>query len=182
MKQKRIIIALFLCFAFLGLGIGYAALTDTLKVSGDLGANINNDNLVIVFDGETENSDVVSTVDGVHCNFATTAGAAGIDGRTTIELTVSGLTTKGDQATATLIVENRSIEDESLTATLSDPSVNYGDLDQELFEITAEWVEDDLTIASGEYKTINITITLKTTPTASVDAKAFEVTFTAVTA
>ena len=182
MKQKRIVIALFLCFAFLGLGIGYAALTDTLKVSGDLGANVNNDNLVVVFDGETTNSSVVSSVDGTYCKFATDAGVAGIDGRTTIELVVSGLTTMGDTATATLIVENRSIDDDALTATLSAPTINYGELDQEMFKITAEWVEDDLSIASGEYKTIIISITLLTTPTASVDAKSFEVTFTAVTA
>ena len=189
MKKRRIVVLAFLLFACLSLGIGYAALTDSFTVTGDLGANVDNSNLVVVFDGETESTTEVSTVDGTHCNFATANGASGLDGKTVAELTISGLTTKGDQAWAKLVVVNRSTaaKADELNATLSAPTVNYKDLDQGMFEITATWqtttgtTPDDQVLEINEAMVVYILIELLETPTNSVTAKSFEVTFTATT-
>lgn len=189
MKKRRIVVLAFLLFAALSLGIGYAALTDSFTVTGDLGANVDNSNLVVVFDGETTSTPEVSTVDGTHCNFATANGASGLDGKTVAELTISGLTTKDDTAWAKLVVVNRSEKalGTELDATLSDPTVNYKDLDKTMFEITATWktIDEqeptDKILAKGEAMIVYIEIKLLKTPTTSVTAKSFEVTFTATT-
>lgn len=189
MKKRRIVVLAFLLFAALSLGIGYAALTDSFTVTGDLGANVDNSNLIVVFDGETTNTTEVSTVDGTHCNFATANGASGLDGKTVAELTISGLTTKGDQAWAKLVVVNRSTaaKDDELDATLSVPAVNYKELDQNMFKITATWEKigggapDDQILQVNEAMIVHILIELQETPTSSVTAKSFEVSFTATT-
>ena len=193
MKKRRTAVCAFLLAACATLGMGYAALTDSFTVYGDLGANINNENLVVVFDGETTNTTDVSSVDGVYCNFATNVGA--IDGRTSVELVVGGLTTKGQIATAQLRVENRSTAalGNELDAVLTEePSVNYGTIDDDMFTITATWADktaDGLllkpitNVGSGtpDYNVLNVVVTLNSTPTQSVTASRFEITFTAKT-
>ena len=184
MKKRNTAIATFLLLAAMSLGIGYAALTDSFTVQGELGANVNNDNLVVVFDGETEKTSEVSTVDGTYCNFATPAGAAAIDGKNICELSYSNLTTANQIATATLRVENRSINavGTELDATLSAPSVDYGEIDQELFEISAKWESADTVLAPGESNNLLVSVKLKRTTTSSVTAKDFTIKFSATTA
>ena len=195
MKNRRTSVAAFLLLSSLALGVGYAALSDSFTVTGDLGANVDNNNLVVVYDGETANSAQISSVDGVYCNFATASGVSAIDGRTTAELNFQGLNTSGNKAWAKLVVENRSVKavGNELDATLSDPVVNYKSIDQTMFKITATWESDDRVleaartdqstgtpIAAG-YNTIYVEVELLKTPTSSVTASQFEVTFTAST-
>lgn len=183
MKKRRGALLTFLFCACVGLGVGYAALTDSFVINGEVGANIDNENLVCVFDGEeTVSRDRVSTVDGTYCRWATDNAALGIDGKTTCELKIGGLTTKGNKATAMLIVENRSIDDPSLTAKLSTPNVTHS-LNEELFGITVHWENDVATptIAPGGYATLHVEVELLTTPTEAVTATDFLVTFTATT-
>jgi hypothetical protein len=184
MKKRNTAIATFLLFAAISLGVGYAALTDSFTVQGELGANVNNDNLVVVFDGETQNTSEVSSVDETYCNFATPAGAAAIDGKNICELTYSGLTTAGQVANATLRVENRSTNyvGTELDATLSSPTVDYGQVDQQLFKITATWENSDLTLAPGESNNLLVIVELLKTTTTSVTAKDFSIKFSATTA
>ena len=185
MKKRNTAIATFLLFAAISLGVGYAALTDSFTVQGELGANVNNDNLVVVFDGETANTSEISVVDGVYCNFATPAGAASIDGKNICELSYSNLTTAGQVATATLRVENRSTNyvGTELDATLSTPTVDYGEVDQSLFEITATWENSaDVVLAPGESNNLLVNVRLLKTTTASVTSKDFTVKFSATTA
>ena len=179
MKKRNKFIATFLLFAAVSLGIGYAALTDSFTVHGDVGANKNNENLKCVFDGDA------STVDGTYCTWATEQGSAAIDGRTDCELVFQNLNTKGQVAKAKLVVENRSINDASLTAVLSEPTVTHH-LNASVFKVTAHWEGPSgavtaPTIASGESATIHIEIEMLTTPTNAIDASALSVTFTATT-
>ena len=187
MKKRRTALLAFLLTAGVSMGIGFAALSDSFTIYGDLGANVDNSNLVVCFDGEDVNTPEKSTVDGVYCNFATSAGAASIDGKTACELTFQGLDTKGDYATAALRVENRSTlaAANELDATLSTPAISYGTIDQTVFRITAEWADatpEGLVLAPNEANTINVKVELLKTPTASIDASSFEITFTATTA
>ena len=182
MKKRRGALLTFLFCACVGLGVGYAALTDSFSIHGDIGANKDNENLVCVFDGETANSTIVSTVDGTHCQWATENGASAIDGRTDCELKFTGLTTKDQVASAKLVVENRSIEDASLTATLSAPDVVHH-LDPSVFQVTVKWEGDEANpvIAPRAYATLSIEVKMLTTPTTAIDASAFSVSFTATT-
>ena len=187
MKKRRTALLAFLLTAGVSMGIGFAALSDSFTIYGDLGANVDNSNLVVCFDGETTKTPEISKVDEVYCNFATPSGAASIDGKTACELTFQGLDTKGDYATAYLRVENRSTvaANNELDAKLSTPKINYGTLDQNVFKITAEWADatdDGVNLAPGEANTINVKVELLKTPTSSIDASSFEITFTATTA
>ena len=182
MKKRNTAIATFLLLAAVSLGVGYAALSDSFSIHGDVGANKDNENLKCVLDGETAKSSIISTVDGTYCQWATTEGAAAIDGRTDCELKFANLTTKGQAATANLVVENRSINDASLTATLSAPTVTHS-LAASIFEVSVAW-EGGVTptIAPGEYAILNISVSLKTTPTNAIDSSALNISFTATTA
>ena len=182
MKKRNTAIATFLLLAAVSLGVGYAALTDSFSIHGDVGANKNNENLKCVLDGETEESTVISTVDGVFCQWATTTGAAAIDGRTDCELKFVNLTTMNDTAWAKLVVENRSIDDDSLTATLSAPTVTHS-LAASIFEVSVAWEGGaNPTIAPREHAILNISVKLKTTPTNAIDSSALTISFTATTA
>ena len=186
MKKRNTAIATFLLLAAVSLGVGYAALTDSFNIHGDVGANKDNENLVCVLDGETANSSVVSTVDGTYCQWATSEGAAAIDGRTDCELKFVSLTTKGQTATADLVVENRSINDNSLIATLSAPAVTHN-LDTNVFDVSVAW---DWTVTAenptpvikpNEHAVLKISVSLKTTPTNAIDASSLTISFTATT-
>lgn len=183
MKKRNTAIATFLLLAAVSLGVGYSALTDSFSIHGDVGANKDNENLVCVLDGETSNSTVISTVDETFCQWATPTGAAAIDGRTDCELKFVNLTTMGDTAWAKLVVENRSIEDDALTATLSVPTVTHS-LEASIFEVSVAWEGgvDNPVIAPGEYAVLNISVSLKTTPTNAIDSTALNISFTATTA
>ena len=179
MKKRNKFIATFLLFAAVSLGIGYAALTDSFTVHGDVGANKNNENLKCVFEGAT------SEVDGTYCSWATQQGSFAIDGRTDCELVFQNLNTKGQKAWAKLVVKNKSIDDDSLTAVLSEPTLTHH-LNASVFSVAAHWEGQSgavtaPTIAPGESATLHIVIEMLTTPTNAIDASALSVTFTATT-
>ena len=191
MKKRRTALFAFLLTAAVSMGIGFAALSDSFTINGELGANVNNNNLIVVFDGETAVTPEVSETQAF-CSFATDAGAAAIDGKTTCELNFSGLSTKGDTAHAHLRVENRSTQfaGDELDATLSAPTVDYKSVDQSMFKITATWEnEGNLKLepmekegATNYSNVICVKVELLTTPTASVTSTGFTVSFQALTA
>ena len=190
MKKRRTALFAFLLTAAVSMGIGFAALSDSFTINGELGANVDNNNLVVVFDGETAVTPEVSEAQA-YCSFATEAGAASIDGKTACELNFSGLNTIGDTAHAHLRVENRSTQfaGDELDATLSTPTVDYKNIDQTMFKITATWEHDNLVLepmtkegATNYSNVICVKVELLVTPTASVTASAFTVSFQALTA
>lgn len=190
MKKRRTALLAFLLTAGVSMGIGFAALSDSFTINGELGANIDNNNLVVVFDGETTNTPETSETHE-YCAFATDAGAAAFDGKTTCEINFNGLTTVGNTAHADLRVENRSTQfaGNELDATLTEPVIDYKNVDKNLFEITAYWKEDNLKlepmtkVGAVNYSNIMcVKVVLKSTPTASVTATSFTVSFQATTA
>ena len=64
MKKKRLVIAAFLLVACAFLGIGYAAITDDLSITGTVKTGVNNENFIVVFDDSTANKPVIETVSG----------------------------------------------------------------------------------------------------------------------
>ncbi len=190
MKKRRTALLAFLLTAGVTMGIGFAALSDSFTINGELGANIDNNNLIVCFDGESAvTTEISETI--AYCSFATDAGAAAIDGKTTCELNFTGLTTKGDTAHADLRVENRSTQFASneLDALLTEPSIDYKTVDKKIFEITAYWKQDNLKLepmskegAVNFSNVICVQVKLLVTPTASVTSTAFAISFQAQTA
>ena len=52
MKKRNLFLGVFLVLAVLFLGIGYAALSNSLSINGTINSEANDDNLVVDFDRE----------------------------------------------------------------------------------------------------------------------------------
>ncbi|MBQ2711799.1 MAG: hypothetical protein IJF71_00320 [Clostridia bacterium] len=93
MKKRRFAIVAFLLCACICLGVGYAALTDTLTINGDITVKPHNADFVVEFT-EVKSSDKTTTAiqtDKTVANFSSTQ-----------------LSAAGDTATAILEVQNKS--------------------------------------------------------------------------
>lgn len=195
MKKRRISIAAFLAFATVSLGVGYAALTDSFTIYGDLGANIDNENLVVEFTSiETDGSTTDGSRNGKDDGYCALSGSLGA---TSAELSFHNLDTKGSIAWADLTVTNNSsgAVGSELDAQLSNITIDFKTLDREMFDITATWEDAEDTILSAartekddqdndvvidaESNVIKVKVELLRTPTSSIPASKFVVTFTA---
>ena len=144
MKNKKTIIALTILLAVLALGIGYATITNiTLNITGSAAATASGDNFKVKFD---------STVTPTGTNATGT-----ITGDRTAEITVSGLTTRGNAATATYTVKNESTD---LGATLS--ANVTGNTNPTFFDVDCSF--GTTTLTPGGSTTVTVTVTLLKTP------------------
>ena len=151
MKNKKTLIGIVLLIVVLLLGIGYAAITRELTISGSATANANSENFKVYFTGETE----VSNGD----NVTATATAE----TTTANITVTGLTTKDDFETATYTIKNASPELNALLSVTTEEAAN-----SDYFDVKAE-IEDEATpLAPDGTTTVTVTVTLIKTPVAEV--------------
>ena len=156
MKRRRGLIAVLIVCVAAVLGIGYAALTDT--INGTSNATPSDANFVVVFDTEAQNTAEHCTVTEVT---ATTA---------TMTVTGADLTKTGDKATATLTIDNNSPElGASLAASVTNTNDTY-------FEVTYDFAQDS--IAARGTTTITVTVELIKTPIENVTGS-FTVTITA---
>ena len=158
MKRRRGLIAVLIVCVAAVLGIGYAALSDTLIINGTSNATPSDANFVVVFDTEAQN-----TVE--HCTVTEVT-------ETTAKMTVTGadLTKTGDSATATLTIDNNSPE---LGASLAASVTNTN---EEYFTVTYDFAQDS--IAASGTTTITVTVELVKTPIENVTGT-FTVTITA---
>ena len=128
------------------IAIGYAAITNVeLKISGTGNAQANKDNFIVEFIG-------IPTTGGKGTTTATINASKKTEG--TVE--VSGLTAKGDTATATYTVKNKSADiSADLTAKATSSNENY-------FETICTL--DKTTLKAQEETTLTVTIKLLKTP------------------
>ncbi len=149
-KKTPFYLGVFLILAVLMLGIGYAAISNNLRVHGDAKAAINNENLKVKFDStvtpEVTKSDESFTV------------SATIAGDLEAKIDVLGLTTTNDQVTATYTIKNESPE---LGANLVVGSIS--NINSEYFDVNANLAKNS--IGAGESTTIIVTVKLIKTPT-----------------
>ena len=116
MKKRRLIIGMFLLFAFLGLGIGYAALSNSLTVTGITSAGIDDNNLTVVFEHDA------STYATSGCTvYDLTEGTKSAR----VRVNADALKNLGDVAWAKIKVTNKTTgaKDATLDATLSQPTI-----------------------------------------------------------
>lgn len=147
-KNTKTIVGLVLLIAVLLVAVGYAVITNrTLNITGDAKATTNSQNFTVRFTGTPEVSDASKV----------TAKISEQD-ELAATINVSGLTAKGDEATATYTIENTSKDlSAELTANVSKNT------NTEYFDVKYNIAEPS-TLEHGATTTITVTVTLIKTP------------------
>ena len=122
MKNRKLFISLFLLVSLLFLGVGYAALTNTLNIGGSISATKNDKNLKVEFtESVLHAQDALGNEDTTFLVESTYSGQSAT-------VTIQNMSTLGQTAVIEFKVSNNSENLASLTATLdtADISVNLG--------------------------------------------------------
>ncbi|MBQ8350703.1 MAG: hypothetical protein IJY20_01500 [Clostridia bacterium] len=166
MKSRRIVVTAFLLCACLIIGVGYAALSDILEVTGT--------GLLSEGMADTEfEKDVYFKEVTTRTNCTAVIDASDTTGDTviiTIADTTSKMAVKGDTATATLVVANDSLEAVHVTLnSINDPNGYFSiSCDEQAgFDIIAGTNNGDGTVTPGT-TTIVVTVTLEKTVDATL--------------
>lgn len=164
MKNRKTLITLGVIVAVLMLGVGYAVISDiNLSINGNATATTSDENFKVVFDNSattvSDDTKVTATVD---------------KGQLTATMTVTGLTTTGDTATATYTIKNNSTE---LSALVSQDSTKITNDNKTYFDITTNW--EETTLAHGGSKTVTVTVKLIKTPATEDQTATFTIPFVA---
>lgn len=115
MKNRKLILGVFLILAVLFLGIGYAALSNSLSMTGTINSTADDDNLVVQFDTGYA---PYSEVSGNHISIS-----ASKKSDKEISISVGGFSTENDTAVIYFKIINNSNEIESYDALLSNFTV-----------------------------------------------------------
>ena len=161
MKNRKTIIVAFMLLACMLIGVGYAALNDTLNITANIGATTEVSGEE--FDGNIKFTDKTITTDSTNKASCVISGAG--DEAT---ITADGFTAAGQTVVAVLTITNSSTAfDAKVTPTVTLDTAHVG-----VFSASAVWVGgdddmngDEMTIAgNGGTAQVQVTITLLTTP------------------
>ncbi|MBE6664224.1 MAG: hypothetical protein E7602_06980 [Ruminococcaceae bacterium] len=151
MKAKRSIVIAFLLVAVMVLGVGFAAVSTVLDITGK--ADVNPDSAFkqdIYFDSATAND-------------AGNTAAVNVNDDNKASFTANNLSGKGDSASFTYVIKN----DGDLDATISVTACAVSVGDTSIFNIETDW-DAAQPLAAGGDATITVTVSLKETPAESV--------------
>ena len=162
MKNRKTIIVAFLLVAALCLGIGYAALTDTLNINGT--ANISKGAAETEFDEDV----YFTSASGNGCSAAIADGNKPDAATLTI---TDGMGVLGDYVTATYTVQNEG--EKPVTVSIAHNSSTN-------FDISTG--SANYTIPAKSSIDIDVTVTLKTTVTATITNETFSLVLNATSA
>lgn len=168
MKNRRNVVVAFLLIAVMLLGVGYAALTDVLDITGS--ADVNQSAAEEAF-----NEDVYFTA--AVANQTGNTASVNADNKDKASFTANTLKGKDDVVTFTFTIVNEGDVAADVTPTLN---ATAGNTKPEYFEITSDWDGATKTLASGGSLTYTVTVKLLQTPTESVSGS-FLIELTAVT-
>ena len=163
MKKKRTFITLAVLIAVLVLGVGYAAVSKNLVITGTLNATVDDTKFVVEF---TKADKAV--------NLTGTPSASGTSA--TFVVDGSQMTTKGDTASVEFTITNNTATDVNLSAQLSKAVIEQ--IDNSKFTVTASDLSSKV-LAPGATATTTVTVTLKETPTEAISNETVTVTYTA---
>ena len=168
MKKKRTLTALAAVLAVLMLGVGYAAVAnDILTINGTASATPSDNNFVVEFDRDT----TVGSTDGASGTYTNA---------TTATFSVSGLTAKGQTASATYTIKNSSSDlSANLTAAIGTMTNGEGGNEDDKTYFNVSYSFADTTITAGGKTTLTVTVTMLKTPVAEDVSVTFPVTITA---
>ena len=167
MKNRKTVVVAFLLCAVLLLGVGYAALSDTLDITGS--ADVNQSAAEEAFNEDIYFSAAVANETG-------NTASVNADNNDKASFTAATLKGKGDKVTFTFTITN----DGDLDATVT-PKLNatLGNTNTEYFSITSDWDGASKTLAAHSTITYTVTVELLKTPTATISGS-FLVELTAV--
>lgn len=180
MKNRRFAIIAFIAIAILLMGVGYAAISRNLQISGS--AHVSAVTLA-EFDVTFKETVAVQPGDVTNVNGSTADGTIPTATTNTIEtgkhevtLAVSGFETVGDQLVLNYVVEYSTLK-EGIDAQLTTPNVvvnntNPDTDDNDYFSAVASFASSTLTAAQP---TTTLTVTI------SLDAVPADATFTSIT-
>ena len=159
MKKRRTLIVSLLLVAALALGIGYAALTDTLNITGT--ASVAQEAGEEAFEIDVYFSKAIAGTGAT--------AAVGADKDTaTMTVNADALKEVGDEVIATYTIKS----DSDLAVVITNPTTTNGYItndNTEYFQVTTNWVADHtLTPDSTGTATVDITVTVKLIKTPSV--------------
>lgn len=168
MKNRRNVVVAFLLIAVMLLGVGYAALTDVLDITGS--ADVNQSAAEEAF-----NEDVYFTA--AVANQSGNTASVNADNKDKASFTANTLKGKDDVVTFTFTIVNEGDVAAEVTPTLN---ASAGNTKPEYFDITSDWDGATKTLAAGGSLTYTVTVKLLKTPTESVSGS-FLIELTAVT-
>lgn len=184
MTKRRSIIALFLAVAILALGVGYAAISDTLTIGGTLSTPSFDAKVHFVKEGSGA---PVVTVDDHGGATMTTSGTGATTATVSLDMdTIEIVVGTGfDYSTAsdkdTITVTFSIVNENDYAVTLGALTPNHGDLNTNVFDVVAAY--DTYTagqqVAAGATVTGTVTITLKSAPTDAAKTGTFNFTIQA---
>ena len=168
MKKKRTLTVVAAVLAVLMLGVGYAAVAnDVLTINGTASATPSDNNFVVQFDQDTE----VDSDDTV---------TAAYTGTTTATFSASGLTAKGQTASATYAIENLSADlAANLTAVVGDLTNDAEGNEDDKSYFSVNYSFASTSVEAGGDTTLTVTVTMLKTPVAENVSVTFPVTITA---
>lgn len=153
MKNRRNLIVAFLLCACLIVGIGYAALTDVLDITGS--ADVNQSAAEEAFNEDIYFSSAVANETG-------NTASVNTDNKDKASFTANTLKGKGDKATFTYTIKN----DGDLNATVT-PSIS-SNTNETYFKVSSDWAGEAKTLEAGQTLTYTVTIELLETPTDTI--------------
>ena len=167
MKNRRNIIVAFLLCACLIVGVGYAALTDILDVTGS--ADVNQSAAEEAFNEDIYFSAAVANETG-------NTASVNADNNDKASFTAKTLKGQGDEVTFTFTIKNDGDVDAVVTPTLN---ATLGNTNPTYFTISSDWNGESKTIPARSETTYTLTVTLIKTPTETIGGS-FLVELTAV--
>ena len=179
MKNRKTVVVAFLLVAAMLLGVGYATLTDTLTITGDLGAGTS------VSQTEFDTDVYFSSTNVVTDDTGNQAASQILEGRDDAKITANHFTVKDQKVVVKYVIANDSTEfDALIDPTVQQVIVDNGADHDPVFSVVWEWDElgsndtAEATIAAGGTKDLYVTITLIETPTDD-HTGTFEITYNA---
>lgn len=143
-KKSKTIVGVVLVIAVLLIAVGYAMISSiTLNINGTASGDGNQENFKVLFTDVTKSSENVE------------ASVSGLTGT----MKVTGLTTLGDEETATFTIANQSTDINANVSAVIDPNTA---INTEYFDIS--FTGGNETINAGSTSTITVTVRLVKTP------------------
>ena len=156
MKNRRNVVIAFMIVAVMLLGIGYAALSDTLDITGS--ADVNQSAAEEAFNEDIYFSAAVANEQG-------NTASINADNNDKASFTAATLKGKGDKVTFTFTITN----DGDVAADVT-PKLNatLGNTNPEYFSITSDWGGAAKTLDAHSEVTYTVTVELLKTPTETI--------------
>ena len=153
MKNRKFVVAAFLLVAVMLLGVGYAALTDVLDITGS--ADVNQSAAEEAF-----NEDIYFTA--AVANEAGNTASINSDNNDKASFTANTLKGKGDKATFTYTIINNGDVDAVVTPSIS------SNTNETYFKVYSDWNGQPQDLDAGDTVTYTVTIELIETPTETI--------------